>query len=326
MELLRPAYRRIRRGQRRLSARLRGVLDPRPRVFVLIYHRVLPDISFNPHATKVSVEAFRRQLSYVKGQFPVISLGDLVSQLKTRALRAPVQVVITFDDGYRDNCDYALPLLRAFDLTAAFFLATKYIGREHPIWDYEIALRVLVASRGLSEVDLPGIGRLAVDAYRSREAWLAEINERMKGVTDMEREELLGMMHAQAGGGEIPLADSDCCMTWEQVKTMRASGMEIGAHTHSHPSLARIPLAVARDEIATSKRLIEDQLGERCAHFAFPFGSANDYDENLISEVERAGFDSALLNIPGWNTRESSPFHLRRVIVTEDSDLRALIG
>ena len=107
---------------------------------------------------------------------------------------------------------------------------------------------------------------------------------------------------------------------------MCQNGMEIGSHSLSHRSLARIPLEEAIKEITKSKQVIEGNTKKNCAHFAFPFGSEADYSEVLVGHVKRAGFETCLLNIHGYNHLREDTFCLRRIIMTESTDPAYLLG
>lgn len=107
---------------------------------------------------------------------------------------------------------------------------------------------------------------------------------------------------------------------------MNEAGIEVGSHGASHRSLASIPFEEAADEIKRSKELIEQGIGSPCRHFAFPFGSRNDYNEKLIDYVREAGFISSLTNIHGYNCLPADPFRLKRIIMEEATSINCLLG
>jgi peptidoglycan/xylan/chitin deacetylase (PgdA/CDA1 family) len=295
-------------------------------VFILVYHRIVPETGFNPFSTKISVESFRRQIAYVKAHFPVISLGDLIRQYKHGIFEAPVQIVITFDDGYRDNYCCALPILKEFKVSATFFLVTDYIDTERSLWDYELTL-ILQSARGpVEEIEFPHIGLIGYCADKFEQNVLIRFNEALKCLPRHAREEVLHTLKQETGSNPELQSELDRCMTWEEVKEIHNAGMEIGAHSCSHSSLARIPLGEAIREIEESKTTIEERLVQPCISFAFPFGSERDFDDTLIKQVENSGFECCALNVDGYNYIDNSRFRLRRVIVTNSTDLSRTIG
>jgi peptidoglycan/xylan/chitin deacetylase (PgdA/CDA1 family) len=106
-------------------------------------------------------------------------------------------------------------------------------------------------------------------------------------------------------------------LTWDQVREMRGCGIEFGAHTVSHPLLARLPREQARWQLEESKRVIERELGERVRHFAFPAGSATD---ELIELAREVGFESLYVRDRRRRVHDhrSSPWGLTRLGATDD--------
>lgn len=303
----------------------RQYLDFRPRVYIVVYHRVVPELGFNLYGTKITAAAFQRQLEQLAECYSVVSMEDIRAQYVRGKLTTRVQVVITFDDGYSDNYHCAFPLLEARKLPATFFAVTDYIGKGKPLWDYQLAL-ALTKNEAVNVLDLPDLGVLQRGERESQHEWIFRVNEEMKKLDAETRDEAMRVVSAACGTENLQMDEVDCCMEWEQLAKMHEGGMEIGAHTCSHPSLARIDPGIARDEIRESKRAIEDNLGVKCPSFSFPFGSRLDFNRDLIDEVECSGFCDAHLNVSGFNRVDTSLFELKRIIATESTDFCREIG
>jgi peptidoglycan/xylan/chitin deacetylase (PgdA/CDA1 family) len=101
-------------------------------------------------------------------------------------------------------------------------------------------------------------------------------------------------------------------LTWEQIREMRQYGIEFGSHTLSHPHMASLPPEQAYEEMAESKRIIEQRLGEPIPHFAFPAGS---YTTELIEMARRVGYTSLFIRsrYQHVNTHTTDPFALHRL-------------
>jgi len=107
-----------------------------------------------------------------------------------------------------------------------------------------------------------------------------------------------------AEGGEArPLMDA------AQIRDWLAAGNWIGAHTRNHPRLSKIPRHLAREEITSGKKKLEDQFGQPIEHFAYPFG---DYDDAVVEMVREAGFKTACTMDRGMNDRTTNPLRLKR--------------
>ncbi len=107
-------------------------------------------------------------------------------------------------------------------------------------------------------------------------------------------------------------------LTWDQLVEINASGIECGAHTHSHPQLDTLPYVVARDEILQCKRLLEDHLGQEIFSFAYPFGYHTAQVRQLVRE---AGYTSACAVRHAMSSVTDDPFSLARLMVSADSNL-----
>jgi peptidoglycan/xylan/chitin deacetylase (PgdA/CDA1 family) len=107
-------------------------------------------------------------------------------------------------------------------------------------------------------------------------------------------------------------------LSWEQLREVRDSGIECGAHTHSHPQLDLLPLAQAQKEITQSKRMLEEHLGETISSFAYPYGYHTSAVKKLVRE---AGYTSACAVKNALSTPATDPFALARVLVGPDTDM-----
>lgn len=310
---------------RRINHWKNTLVDWSPKLLVLVYHRILPEVTFNPLDTIVSVRTFRQQLDFLGSKYPIIPLKGAIVQCRSSGKKADVQVVLTFDDGYSDSYEVAFPILREKGMPATFFVVTNYISSDRPVWDWEI-VTLLNTCKEITEVEVEG----AVLRQKKNERWISfagRVLERIKSA-DMETvKKVVEILKRQSRDyPRLHSLEDGVCMRWEQVRTMRRNGMEIGSHSLSHRSLARIPLEEAITEITKSKQIIEDNTQGHCAHFAFPFGSETDYSEVLVEHVRRAGFETCLLNIHGYNHLREDAFCFKRIIMTESTDLAYLLG
>jgi peptidoglycan/xylan/chitin deacetylase (PgdA/CDA1 family) len=109
-------------------------------------------------------------------------------------------------------------------------------------------------------------------------------------------------------------------LSWAQVAKMRSSGMSIGAHSVTHPNLAAIDADEARWEIETSRRVLEDVLGEAVTSFAYPFGKPKHaFTSRTVTQVREAGFEHAGAINCRTLRRGEHPLRLPRIPVNNDS-------
>ena len=273
---------------------------------ILIYHRVhaRPDPMF---PDEVDSTRFDQQISLLARYCRPLPLKEAVSELKQGKL-PPRAVCVTFDDGYADNAEQALPILLRHGIPATFFVAPGFLdgGR---MWNDSIIKAVRRAPAGpltLQEFGL-GISNLAEEWKRGDVASsiLMAIKHRPVDVRQRLVKEFCDRVAAH-----LP---DDIMMTSGQVRQLANGGMEIGAHTMSHPILRTLPDELARDEIDRSRRVLEGIIGQPVRQFAYPNGRPNeDFTKRDRNMVEALGFTSALSTTWGAATNSSDVFQLPR--------------
>lgn len=276
------------------------------RLSILLYHRVLaradPLNNWDPTAAE-----FNGQMRALSRLFTPLPLGEAVGRLRNGNLPARAACV-TFDDGYRDNADVALPILRRHGIPATFFIATGYLNGGR-MWNDTVVESVRACA--LPELDLQslGIGVVPLSTPEGRRKAIGQILPALKYLPGAEREAKAVAIEAIAGA---PLP-RDLMMRDDAVRALRKAGMEIGAHTATHPILTRLPAADARREINESRECLAAILDEPVSLFAYPNGKpGQDYAGEHVRMVRDAGFTAAVSTAPGVASRNSDLFQLPR--------------
>lgn len=253
-------------------------------VLVLNYHRIGDPAGslFDHNLWSVSAEDFDRQVAFLANNFDVIGVGDL-----EHALIQPRGqfVLLTFDDGYRDNYALAFPILKSRGVSATFFIATGFIDRPRaPAWD-EIAwmlrttrLRTLAANEWLpTTVSLDqGFARLLA-VYKSLGTELTEA--------------YLDFLADALGTGRCPQSLAvDQWMTWDMLREMQAGGMTFGGHTVNHPILANATADQQDWEVGECQRRLSEELGQPIDAFSYPNGQPSDFDELTRAALRSHGY------------------------------------
>ena len=278
----------------------------RARLSILIFHRVLsaldplfPDL---PDA-----ERFDKILRWMKSWFNVLPLDQAVRQLATGTLPARA-AAITFDDGYADNFTVALPILRRRELAATFFIATGFLdgGR---MWNDTIIEAIRQCRSPVLDLRDIALGHHALSIPHERRAAIEMLIAGAKYLPADQRNALAERI-AERAGVEPP---TDLMMSSQDVQQLRHAGMQIGAHTISHPMLTKLTSEDSRSEIAEGKARLEDLLQERIGLFAYPNGKfGKDYVEEHATMVREIGFDAAVSTDWGAASRNSDFMQLPR--------------
>lgn len=308
---------------RRLGAyRLLEGFYGRSRLTVLAYHRVTdPDAAgFVGYRGNVSAtpDEFDAQMAWIAERMNPVSIEQLAASLHGPALPDRA-VLVTFDDGYRDNLVEAAPIMQPYDIPSVIFLATDHIGTAHPLWWDLVAWRFTTST--VREADLPLTGPTSwtsPDQMASR--WIAAA----KQLPDEDRRVAVASLAGALGGGDPTAAFSEVLLTWADVTTLEGHGWSIGAHTCSHPILTRVddPATVLR-EVGDSVDRVAVATGGPVLGFAYPNGQAGDFDAMAKEAVASAGVPLAFTLLPGParpHEVRSDPLGIRRVYVHHGDD------
>lgn len=302
----------------RFAAQRLSPAGRRARLTILIYHRVLA----TPDALQPEIldsDAFNAQLRLLSACFNVLPLAKAVDALKHDTLPAR-SACITFDDGYADNLTQALPVLQKNRLHATFFIATDYLDGGRMFNDTVIEA-VRRAPDG--EHDLQGFGRYRFASMDDRVSAIRNILPKVKYLPPLERAERAAEIARQLGCGVLP---ADLMMTTGQLRLLHAAGMEIGAHTASHPILTRLPDADAMDDILCGKQRLEHLLKNGIRLFAYPNGRpGQDYLAVHVAMLREIGFAGAVSTASGVATRETDPYQLPRFSPWSRNQTRATL-
>lgn len=274
---------------------------------ILIFHRVLP--APEPLLPgEMDAGRFDAVARMLKRNFRVLPLGqavDLLEQgrLPTRAL------VITFDDGYADNAEVALPILRAYGLVATFFVSTGFLDGGRMFNDTVIEA-VRASRRDAVDLGEFGLGRAPLSTVDDRRAVIAALLPVVKYLAPVDRGAAIERIHAAMGRPPLPAGPM---MRRSQIQDLYRAGMEIGAHTVNHPILTTLPSDAAEAEIVGGKVELEAIIDAPVRVMAYPNGRPRqDYAREHVEMVRRVGFRAVVTTAPGSAQPGDDVFQLPR--------------
>lgn len=295
----------------------------RSSLLVLNYHGVLaqPRADSGSYGNDVDAESFRSQLRWLKRHLIATDLEGLGRYFKGEWGERKPPVLITFDDGYRNNLTVAAPILREEGMPAIFFVATGYLNTGRVLWNDEVTIRVQHWPE--PEIDMPSGGRSTVpDDAVARRAFSKKVNEGCKRVTEEARGGYLEFLRSKTPSVEL-MDDPEArmFMQWDEARKLAGMGFEIGSHTVEHPILSTISRERLAAELRESKAAIERELQRPCAAIAYPNGSARDVNEAVFEEVRAAGYDWGFMTTPVWQKPGGDPRKIARIGFPGHTDL-----
>ena len=279
---------------------------PRARLSILIYHRVQAEV--DPLFPKeMHARRFDELCGWLARDFNVLPLDAAIAALQAGRLPARA-CCITFDDGYADNLHVAAPILHKHGLPATVFVSTGFLdgGR---MWNDTVIEVMRRAPAGRLELAELGLGAVDLNGADSRRLAAEAVIDAIKYQTIDER---LARTEALIRLARVTPPD-DLMLSSDELRRLRGQGVAIGAHTVSHPILARLDAEAARNEIASGRAQLEKLLGERVALFAYPNGRpGRDYLPEHVDMVRDLGFDAAVSTTWGAARSTTDRFQLPR--------------
>jgi peptidoglycan/xylan/chitin deacetylase (PgdA/CDA1 family) len=295
---------------------------------ILNYHRIRPD-----HATEAcpfdggvfgpTQSTFERQVKWLKAHFEVLSESEVLGVVRGADGFRGRYAAITFDDGYRDNYDRALPVLNAHNTPAIFFICPAIIEDRLLGWWDIIAFLVKASHRAaihLRGETIPLDGQKPA-AIGKLTAWM-----KLRPAT-----ETAGLMDelAEVCGVPLPglaLRDRQL-MTWDQIREASRGRIAIGSHTHTHRVLAGLTEEDQRWELTQSKAALETQLGRPVRTLAYPVGGYQNFTAVTMRLARDCGYEGAFsfhtgVNLPG----DGNPYNLRRIAPSDTLDAMFACG
>jgi len=195
----------------------------------------------------MDVATFKEQILWMKDRFDMISMDEVQRRIVAGINERPA-VSISFDDGYAENCEVALPFLLEQNVPVTYFVTTDHTTKQIPF------------------------------------------------------------PHDAEAGIELPIN------TIESLRAMANAGIEIGAHTRTHPDLGTVTDAkTIFDEVITATREMETLLDLKIRHFAFPYGQFTNLNVDVFRLLKESGFESVSSAYGGWNDVAGDSFHIQRI-------------
>ncbi|MGY3388376.1 peptidoglycan/xylan/chitin deacetylase (PgdA/CDA1 family) [Bradyrhizobium sp. USDA 3311] len=286
---------------------LRPLLSGVGAIFMLHHVRPAREATFQPNRhLEVTPDFLRATLSHLRSRdIDIVSMDELHERLVqgrfTRRFAA-----FTLDDGYRDNLDYALPVLREFDAPLAVYVASDFAEGTGRLW--WTALEAVIARAEQIEVQI-GNSALRLDATTpaAKQAAFDRLHDWLRalpGEHDLARE--IAALCARHGVAMEALCHT-LCLSWDGVKQLAADPLvTIGAHSISHCNLARQSEEIAAQEMAVSRTRIERVLERPVLHFAYPYGDREAAGMREFALAASAGFKTAVTTRPGMLFAENA--------------------
>lgn len=275
---------------------------------------------FDPCVFSCDEHQLEELIVFFKQSFDIISIQEAVELLQQNNNEVIGKfLVITFDDGYKDNYTKAFPVLEKHNVTACFFIATSLIGNQKLPWWDRIAYNY--RQNQFKSIKLSCWPNAIVFNGDDRE-YVRNILAAAKASSRSIEEQMNELEQQHPIAGELPNQEF---LSWQDLNEMISCGMDVGAHSHNHEILANLSQDEIIFELTHSKKLIEQNLPYKVVSFSYPVGSQGTYNEQVTNELVSCGYDIAFNFRPGINVSiNNNRYDLRRFSIEPATTIDSL--
>jgi peptidoglycan/xylan/chitin deacetylase (PgdA/CDA1 family) len=278
-------------------------LPRRPCLVIFNYHRIARegDVPFDPGLIEASPDQFDEHMRILKKHYALAELAEVQELVDHPDRIRHSRVLVTLDDGYRDNHDVAFPILQSHGIKAAFFLATGFVGTNRIPWWDQLAYLVRRTEKRTLRLHYPRELSYEIDET-SRFAVLDALLSLYKCQKTADPERFLSDVAEACGVSRPREASERLFMTWEEARNLVKAGMSIGSHTHDHELLAKLSPEEQLHQCRLSREILAREVGLEVDALAYPVGSRNSFSEVTLRCLRETGYRTAFSYYGGVNS------------------------
>ena len=296
---------------------------------ILMYHGFTDKHSHgtieNYHGKHLYIKKFEDQIVYLKKNYKIISLPQLVDAYREGRPLDPGSIVITMDDGYSSNYRLAFPVLTKHQVPASIFLTTDFIDQKSFLWVDRLEYAIAQTSQSSLRINLNGKElRFDLNSIQTKIKAIEEIKRVLKTLPALKQEHMIHRLEevTQKSLSILTAGDFYSPLSWEQVCTMQVSKLiTIGSHTCSHVVLTRASVENIQHELSQSKARIETMTDSACHYFSYPNGQKRDFNDITKNALIAQAYRCALTTVIGSNNLRSDLYALKRLNIHNSGDL-----
>jgi peptidoglycan/xylan/chitin deacetylase (PgdA/CDA1 family) len=267
----------------------------------ITYHSISQPSSAFPEILELNVKPsiFEDHMKYLSRYYNPISMSYAEQILSGDAKPIKNAVVVSFDDGYKDNLSNALPILKKYNIPATIFLTSGLINTDRRLWLIELYLDIFRTKVNLVEVETSnGAVKIVIplDGINDKYNAMLRLRDYLKNIKSEVREKTLENLHFQLRQNHSNYdTDHLTMLSWQDVLKLKKEGISFGSHTVNHLSLESETEDSVNWEAKESKRIIEDRIQSEITAFAYPGNAGKGFTENTKNIIQKAGYKSSYL-------------------------------
>jgi peptidoglycan/xylan/chitin deacetylase (PgdA/CDA1 family) len=273
------------------------------KLIILMYHRVLPKERIDPNWIQqgmfVERTIFINQLKFLSENYKIISFDEFIHLSKSGTWNPAQQYcILTFDDGWRDNYDYAFPIIKKFGIKATIFVTTGYIGTDRCFWperlsklflQLDVSGQLLEAHNGIlraaNKAGVSGEGIRTIVDFACRKKQARYFDRFIEALKVYPNDKLFTFVEEAEKFFNVDEPHGREVLQWSEISEMEKYGVSICSHGVSHRILTGLDKADIWQELTASKSHIEQYCRETGPIFCYPNGNYNDSIKKMVAKA-----------------------------------------
>jgi len=287
---------------------------------ILSYHGVTEknDNEFiNVQGKHILKEDFQEQMEFINNFCSPLSIDEWIQLRAEQKKMPPYPTVVSFDDGFKNNLDQAIPVLEKLSIPCIFYISSGMINSDEMFWVDKIEQCLAFTKEKKISLFLDLLKYYKIDSYEKRIKLLIEIKSWCKSHHKSETERVIAELISETRiSPQKDMHQNYNTLTWDDLRFISNNDLfTIGGHSHSHSILSTLSDEELEIEVTNCTNEISRKLKIEINHFSYPEGQENHYNENVISLLKRVGIMCCPTAIYGFNDIDDDLFHLKRVMV-----------
>tara|TARA_B100001123_G_C15232349_1_gene995666 strand:+ start:117 stop:1118 length:1002 start_codon:yes stop_codon:yes gene_type:complete len=289
---------------------------------ILVYHRVLPDNEISEDLNMglaVSCSQFEKQVQLLSKNYSLVSIDEFIETIDKQ--KNKFLVTLTFDDGYKDNLKYALPILEKYNIPATIYMSTRFLEKKVSMWWYEIK-KLIENNQYLKFKFKEKNFNLVLKNRKQKEIAFHKIRELFLNLKTADQLNLLELITKTQKREDY----AHSCLTPEELKILDKNPLiTIGSHTHNHLNLKILNDDELISEVKKSLEILEKLLGHNIKHFSYPYGGIREANTREYDLVKSLNVISAVTS-RAFPIKKTDPFVLPRIYVGKNTCEKSVIN
>jgi peptidoglycan/xylan/chitin deacetylase (PgdA/CDA1 family) len=287
---------------------------------ILLYHGVTKEESQgieNHNLKHIKEIDFIKQMDYVKEECNPISIDDFISYKKCKESLPPKSVIVSFDDGFKNNYTVASPVLIERGIPAVFYISSGVINTDIMFWVDDLEDCINRSKSKTLSVKLENKINFPISNNIEKIRALTEIKAYCKQSIVREKDRVVREVRMATNiTPSVASSKNYEKLNWDEVRDLHSNPLfTIGGHSLYHNILSLIDDKIIEQELRASIDLLEINLNSKIKHYSYPEGQTNHYNLRVINILKNLGIVCSPSAMPGLNTIQSDLFNLKRTMV-----------